>query len=72
MRDFRGIIDFLKAYMAEGREKKVYDKDVAQALELSQAQFATLKKRNSIPYAQLIKFSKLQGLCCYELFFDGA
>jgi len=70
MRDFRAIIEFLKKYLAAQGMTKVYDKDVAAALKVSQAQFATLKRRNSIPYAHLLEFSKEQNLCCCELFFD--
>jgi len=70
MRDFRTIIKFLKAYVSDGRDQKVYDKDIAKLLEISQAQFATIKKRNSIPYAQILKFCKREGVSCCEIFFD--
>jgi len=71
MRDFRTIIEVLKAYVSnEKGVVKVYDKDIAALLEISQAQFATIKKRNSIPYTHILKFCKREGLSCCDIFFD--
>jgi len=70
MRDFRTIITVLKEYLANGRSVKIYDKDVAEALSISQAQFATIKKRNSTPYVQLLEFCKKEGISCCKLFFE--
>jgi len=70
MRDFRTIIEVLKKYVANGKRVKVYDKDIALLLEISQAQFATIKKRNSVPYMQILKFCKKERLSCCEIFFD--
>ncbi len=70
MRDFRTIIEILKHYMADGESVKVYDKDVAAHLGISQAQFATIKRRNSTPYVEILQFCKKEGLSCCELFFD--
>jgi len=69
MRDFQEIIVFLKAYMYD--KKKVYDKDVAQRLGINQAQFATLKRRNSTPYSHLLQFCYEENLCANELFFKS-
>ena len=70
MRDFHSIIQELKVYLAEGKDIKVLDKDVANALEVTQAQFATIKSRNSTPYANILEFCKREELCCVELFFE--
>ena len=70
MRDFRTIIEVLKVYIAERKRDKVYDKDVAQLLNISQAQLATLKRRNSTPYVQILEFCKKEELCCSEIFFN--
>jgi hypothetical protein len=69
MRDFHAVVKELKLYLLNNKEIKVLDKDVADALELSQANFATLKRRNSMPYANLLMFCKKEKLCCSELFF---
>ena len=47
MRDFEAIIIELKLYLALDKSKKVLDKDVADVLQMSQAYFATIKRRNS-------------------------
>ena len=70
MRDFHSIIKELRLYLADSRDIKILDKDVANALEISQAMFATIKRRNSTPYVNILKFCKREGLCCSEIFFD--
>jgi hypothetical protein len=69
MRDFREIIECIKAYMYN--QTKVYDKDVAKRLGINQAQFATLKRRNSTPYSHILTFCYEEGLCANELFFKS-
>ena len=69
MRDFHSVIKELKLYLADKQQIKVLDKDVAQALEITQANFATIKRRNSTPYENILKFCKKEKLCCGEMFF---
>jgi len=52
--------------------KRVFDKDVATALNIPQATFATMKKRNSIPYAEILEFCALKKISVNWLFFDQA
>jgi len=67
------IIDKLKDVISESRiGKKVFDKDVADALGIPQATFATMKKRNSIPYAEILEFCALKKISVNWLFFDQA
>ncbi len=70
MRDFHGVIKVLKAYLADTQTTKVLDKDVAKALGISQSNFATIKRRNSTPYENILKFCKKEGFCCNDLFFE--
>ncbi|WP_457747609.1 hypothetical protein [Sulfurimonas sp.] len=70
MRDFRTIIELLKEYLAQNKVDKIYDKDVARLLQISQAQLATLKRRNSTPYVSILEFCHREKLCCSEIFFD--
>ena len=70
MRDFKTIIKALKIYLADGKKVKVFDKDVAFALKISQAHFATIKKRNVTPYSNILEFCKVEGLSCRDVFFD--
>jgi len=70
MRDFKTIIKELKSHLADGKKIKVLDKDVAILLGMSQARFATIKKRNVTPYEELILLCEREGLECSEIFFS--
>ncbi|RXJ98358.1 peptidase S24 [Arcobacter sp. CECT 8986] len=51
------IIEKLKDVIsADGKSGKVFDKDVATELDLSQANFATMKNRGKIPYQNILDF----------------
>ena len=67
------IIEKLKDILSESTiGKKVFDKDVAIALNIPQATFATMKKRNSIPYEEILEFCALKKISVNWLFFDQA
>ncbi len=69
MKDFHSIIDTLKLYLSNG-DKKILDKDVATLLDIPQARFATIKKRNKIPYKDILLFCKRERISCNKIFFD--
>lgn len=51
------IIEKLKDILSQdGSDGKVFDKDVAGALDLSQANFATMKNRGKIPFSNVLDF----------------
>ena len=51
------IIDKLKDILSsDGLDGKIFDKDVATSLDLSQANFATMKNRGKIPYSNILNF----------------
>lgn len=51
------IVEKLKDVIsADGKIGKVFDKDVANELELSQANFATMKNRGKIPFQNILDF----------------
>ena len=70
MRDFKAIMAELKFYLTDKKETKILDKDMANALQMSQSRFATIKRRNSTPYVNILEFCKREDLCCDEIFFD--
>ena len=73
MMNFNEIIEKLKDVLSETKiGGKVFDKDVAQALHIPQATFATMKKRNSIPYEEILEFCALKKISVNWLFFDQA
>ncbi len=67
------IVDKLKDILSECIPgKKVFDKHVAEALGIPQGTFASMKKRNSIPYAEILEFCALKKISVNWLFFDQA
>ena len=67
------IVDKLKDVLSETvMGKKVFDKDVALALNIPQGTFASMKKRNSIPYEEILEFCALKKISVNWLFFDQA
>ncbi|WP_321471497.1 S24 family peptidase [Halarcobacter sp.] len=51
------IIEKLKDILSkDGKLGKIFDKDVATALDLSQVNFATMKNRGKIPYSNILDF----------------
>lgn len=70
---FSTVIDKLKEVISERNlRKKIFDKDVANELGIPQATFATMKKRNSIPYEEILEFCAVKKISANWLFFDQA
>lgn len=51
-------------------DKKVFDKDVANALNINQATFATYKSRNKIPYEEVMEFCAKRKISINWLFYN--
>jgi len=67
------VIEKLKDILAESKiGGKIFDKDVANALGIPSATFATMKKRNSIPYPEILEFCASKKISANWLFFDQA
>jgi len=57
MNSFADIVEEIKSIIsADYSPRKVFDKDVAEVLGISQMNFATMKKRNKIPFNELLDF----------------
>ena len=57
MKSFVDIVEEIKSIVSsEFDSKKIFDKDVAEILNITQMNFATMKKRNKIPYEELMDF----------------
>jgi len=71
MNNFNEIIEKLKDIISnESETGKVFDKDVAAELGISQATFATMKKRGAIPYKELMEFCARRKISINWIFFD--
>jgi len=67
------VIEKLKDVISERTlSKKVFDKDVADVLGIPQSTFATMKKRNSVPYREILEFCASEKISANWLFFDQA
>jgi len=71
MNSFNEITEKVKDIISsEIPNGKVFDKDVAKELGISQATFATMKKRGAIPYKELMEFCARRKISINWLFFD--
>ena len=71
MNNFNEIIEKVKDIVSNENESgKVFDKDVAAELGISQATFATMKKRGAIPYKELMEFCARRKISINWIFFD--
>ncbi|MCK9453591.1 MAG: LexA family transcriptional regulator [Sulfurimonas sp.] len=63
MKSFLEIVEEIKSIVStEFNNKRVYDKDVADILGISQMNFATMKKRNKIPFGELLDFCATKSI----------
>ena len=69
MLDVIKIIDKLKDVLSRDNDKRVLDKDVANALNITQANFATMKTRNKIPFSNILDFCALKRISINWLFY---
>jgi len=71
--DFKTILPKLKDVISkELGDKKVFDKDVADALGINQLTFATMKNRGKIPYQEILEFCAKRKISINWLFYDQA
>ncbi len=57
MKSFIDVVEEIKNIISEDYPgKKIFDKDIAETLGISQMNFATMKKRDKIPFHELLDF----------------
>ncbi|MDY0117480.1 MAG: LexA family transcriptional regulator [Sulfurimonadaceae bacterium] len=63
MKNFLDIVEEIKNIISlEFNGKKVFDKDVADVLGITQMNFATMKKRDKIPFSELLDFCAVKSI----------
>ena len=63
MKTFLEIVEEIKNIVStEYNGKKIFDRDVADALGVSHMNFATMKKRNKIPFGELLDFCATKSI----------
>ena len=60
MLDFEEIIEKLRDILSTEKDGKVFDKDIAAALDITSVNFATMKKRDSVPFSNILDFCALK------------
>lgn len=71
MLSFEEVIERIKDVLSsEIGERKVYDKDVANALGISKEYFSMLKKRKRVPLNEVMNFCVKRGININWLLFD--
>lgn len=70
MNDFPTIITKLKSILSQTMQRKVHDKDLAIALGLSPSTFASIKRRNTIPYRAILDFCARHHINANTLLFS--
>jgi hypothetical protein len=71
MKTFSDIVETIKDIVSsEFPERKVFDKDVAELLDISQMNFATMKKRNKIPFNELLDFCAKRSIAINWLLYN--
>jgi hypothetical protein len=69
--DFNEVIEKIKDIISHKKiDGKVFDKDVAKELNIPQATFATMKKRKSIPYLEIMNFCAMRRISINWMFFE--
>jgi phage repressor protein C with HTH and peptisase S24 domain len=70
---FKDVLPKLKDVISkELGDKRVYDKDVADALGINHLTFATMKSRNKIPYEEILDFCAKRKISINWLFYNQA
>ena len=70
MKNFNDIVEQIKDVVsADFPGKKIFDKDIAGLLGISQMNFATMKKRDKIPYEELLEFCARKSIAINWLLF---
>jgi phage repressor protein C with HTH and peptisase S24 domain len=63
MNTLHAIVEEIKSIISNDFSgKKIFDKDVADVLGITQMNFATMKKRNKIPYVELLDFCATKSI----------
>ena len=71
MAEILAILNKVKDILsAELGDRKVFDKDVAEALRINQLTLATMKNRSKIPYKEILEFCAKRKISINWLLFD--
>ncbi|MBU1666811.1 hypothetical protein KKC13_00185 [bacterium] len=72
MLEFTDIMNRVKMILQQEKGKKVYDKEIAEALGFKATYYAVIKKRHKIPYEAIALFANRKNLSLNWIFFNKA
>ena len=72
MKNFSEVLEKLKDILSKEQNKRIFDKDIAHELGITQANLATLKSRNKIPYQQILDFCARKKISINWLLYNQA
>jgi len=71
MPDLNEILSRIKDILSdEIKDRKIFDKDVAEALDIKQITLATMKSRSKIPYKEILEFCALRKISINWIMFN--
>ncbi len=71
--NFSSVLTKIKEIISQELDKqKIFDKDVAEVLGINQLTFATMKKRENLPYQEILEFCAKRKISINWLFYDQA
>jgi len=71
--NFKDVLPKIKDVISkELGDKKIYDKDVADALSINHLTFATMKNRGKVPYEEILNFCASRKISINWLFYNQA
>jgi phage repressor protein C with HTH and peptisase S24 domain len=68
--DFINIMEKIRTHLQEKNSKKIYDKDIAAALNISKEHYSRLKKSNKVPLEAIITFCAKENLVINYILFN--
>ncbi len=68
--DFNSAVEKIRAHMQQKQNKKIYDSDIAKALNISKEHFSRSKKSNNIPLKPIIEFCAKENIIINYILFN--
>ena len=68
--NFNNVIEKIRIHMQQKENKKIYDSDIASALDISKEHFSRSKKSNNIPLKPIIEFCAKENIVINYILFD--
>ena len=68
--DFNDVMERVAQIVEKEIGRRVYDKDIAAALEMSNTTYSNAKKRNKVPYEKVLNYCALKRVSTSWVFFE--